>query len=579
MYGTVYGIATPVIHVAHPVPAKAILSGETLTTTSAIGGTFSSSSNKNDKTTRRRSSISFVHLTGASKAPAYNHFKNFCGEGVFTADGEDWKAKRAAVIHCLIKGTNASGSEMATSLEREANHAANVFCQQVQSFQTTKTSRKKQGCGGDGGSSADGNDDEGIDVPNIVPLLQRATVGLIYRYITHHNPDWTLPEEAIGSNCDYEGAEAESISLASSEEGDPVSSRDDDEHNISSKFSLQPSTEPSSYGRLLDSYLKSIVRIRMIILAQSRSIWFVLPRWCYRIFSSLHQDEEKTLDPIREFAKVACENAKPQSPLHRLSTLEGPYNPGESGILKRSDDRYVVNKNLLDEAITLLFAGQDTSAATLSWTLHLLSLYPKVQDTLAQEIQSVLNEEIGAAKPNDTMKPLYVNKKMISKLPYLDAVIKESMRLYPVAPFIVRRLTDTVLLPREDNVDSSMTLPSDSVACIWIYGLHRNPDIWAHPDDFIPERWLDANLKDPGQSNGAYMPFALGPRNCLGQPLAHIVLRTILTKLIHQYEFIDPKLFIVGDDVKTLRKEMQAGFTVLPTGGVELVIKNRATRR
>ena len=162
---------------------------------------------------------------------------------------------------------------------------------------------------------------------------------------------------------------------------------------------------------------------------------------------------------------------------------------------------------------------------------------------------------------------------MISKLPYLDAVVKESMRLYPVAPFIVRRLQEDVSIATENN-DGTLTLPANSMALIWIYGLHRNPKFWNNPDEFIPERWIDADLKDPGQHNGAYIPFASGPRNCLGQPIAHIVIRTILARLMYQFEFSDVRSRIPGN-TEDLRIEMEAGFTVLPAGGVHLEIRNR----
>ncbi|KAG7359931.1 cytochrome P450 [Nitzschia inconspicua] len=524
MYGTVYGISTPVVHVAHPIPAKAILNG--------VMQVASESSSR-----RRRNSLPVTHLTGASKAPAYNHFKNFCGDGVFTADGDDWKAKRAAVMHNLLKGT-----ELSQRLEQEANHAANVFIDQIHALQ-----KSTQDCHEDNSS---------VLVSNIVPLLQRATVGLIYRYITHDDPDWEPPRAVRFSDAyrssDGEEADTESLSVASS-------SVDEESDRIENES-------------LLVSYLKSIVRIRMIILAQSRSIWFVLPRWCYRYFSSLYRDEEITLGPIREFARRACDKAKPQSPLHRLSHCEGPYREKSAtpSSLSRKD---VINKNLLDEAITLLFAGQDTSAATLSWTLHLLSLHPEIQEKLALEVQGVLIEHTRDQSFNDNHPPLFT-KKMISKMPYLDAVIKESMRLYPVAPFVVRRLMETIEIPQYKE-NARVSIPSGSVACIWIYGLHRNPKFWHRPDDFVPERWLNAELKDLGQTSGAYMPFASGPRNCLGQPLAHVILRTLLSKLLYMYEFIEPKLMLSGDNAHELRKDMQAGFTVLPTGGVELLVKQR----
>jgi hypothetical protein len=492
MYGTVYGVSTAVVHVAHPVPAKAIFG-------------YSVKASTSGKPTKKK----IINSTGASKAPAYDHFKNFCGEGVFTADGEDWKAKRASVMHCLIKGTNNSSSEIAQRLETEANRAADTFSAQVMALQK---SQKKD-------PSA-----------NVVPLLQRATVGLIYRYITHDDPQWGFPNSS------------------------PTTTETETNQNAT------PKSTPRT--GLVDSYLNSIIRIRMIILAQSRSIWFLLPRWCYRFFSSLYRDEESTLGPIRLFAKNACNRAKPGSPLANLNARESHNGNIQS---------HGISKDLLDETITLLFAGQDTSAATLSWTLHLLSIYPAVQTKLANEIKAVLQED-GTTSENPR-----VGKKSIVKMPYLDAVIKESMRLYPVAPFVVRKLVNNIPICDEkamEKKDPVAVLPAGSLACIWIYSLHRNPLFWNRPNEFLPERWMNPDTKDIGQTNGAYMPFASGPRNCVGQPLAHIILRTILSRIISKYEFRDERL-AKGEDPSSLRKDMQAGFTVLPNGGVFLTIQER----
>ena len=544
MFGTVYGITTPVIHMAHPVPAKAILTGR------MIG---------NAKGASRRPSVSIAHSTATSKAPAYNHFKNFTGDGVFTADGEDWKAKRAAIMHCLIKGTTSSMSEVSNRLETEANRAASTFCYQVQALQPN-------GFGIE-------DDRSGVAITNIVPLLQRSTIGLIYRYITHSDPKWLQPANFVDitnddsqredlDSDDSQATASESISLASSDES--INSACGDDEDTSPTSSSPPS--------MLNTYLSSILRIRMITMANSRSIWFLLPRWCYRMFSSLYHDEEKTLDPIREFAKMACEDALPESPLYKLSESGEPYSnqkiPNLADKSPISDAKHF-SKNLLYEATTLLFAGQDTSAATLSWTLHLLSLYPKVQERLANEVRDALNVDETFIRSRDHR----ITRKMISKLPYLEAIIKESMRMYPVAPFIVRRLQEDISIPTEDN-DGTISFPTGSIALIWIYSLHRNPKFWSSPDDFIPERWIDNDLKDLGQSNGAYMPFASGPRNCLGQPIAHIVIRTILARLVYQFEFTDLRL-CAPYRAEDLRTEMEAGFTVLPSGGVNLQIRDR----
>ena len=262
------------------------------------------------------------------------------------------------------------------------------------------------------------------------------------------------------------------------------------------------------------------------------------------------------MQPIRKFSSLACREALPGSPLAKLQELPTYASPSGSPF----------SKNLLDEAITLLFAGQDTSAATLSWTLHLLSLYPAVQTKLAEEIRLVAGTLDGDGAT--------IRKKQVSDMPFLDAVIKESMRLYPVAPFVVRKLPTEVAV---DDGSTRLELPAHSFVCIWIYGLHRHPEFWNDPDEFTPERWLtsDDGSKDKGISNGAYMPFAIGPRNCVGQPLAYVILRVLLSHLVCKYEFRDEQLDHSGDPRKH-HKDMQAGFTVLPQGGVNLTIRKRS---
>ncbi len=83
------------------------------------------------------------------------------------------------------------------------------------------------------------------------------------------------------------------------------------------------------------------------------------------------------------------------------------------------------------------------------------------------------------------IRAIPLTRKHISQMPYLDAVIKESMRLYPVAPFVVRKITAPLLL------DENVVLPAGALAGIWIYSLQRHDDFWKDPHDFQPERWLD----------------------------------------------------------------------------------------
>jgi Cytochrome P450 len=512
MYGTVYGVSTAVIHVAHPTPAMALL-----------GATTMSSSPRALSSSSRRKSSASDNAVGAGKAPAYNHFTNFSGQGVFTADGDDWRTKRAAVLHALLRSSSGA-TNFYEHVEQETHRAAlSLFRELDSQIALAETSG-------------------GFFSTNIVSVLQRTTVGLIYKYITH-------------------------TELASTEQCHAVTTS-------------QPSKQ-----NLVSLYLESITRIRMIILAQSRSVWFLLPRWCYRTFASLYREEERTMEPIRAMARSACQNAHPSSPLGSLAR-HPIYADARNGT-KHS-------QNLLDEAITLLFAGQDTSAATLSWTLHLLTLYPHVQARLALEICDVANESTGARREDE----IEFTKKMLAQMPFLDAVIKESMRLYPVAPFVVRKLGTGVVIPfapsecsnkQTDATSSILSLPDNALACIWIYSLHRNPLFWNDADEFRPERWLEGkgneSTADLGtRTPGAYIPFAVGPRNCIGQALANIVLRTLLAQIVYRYEFRDERVARLSQDEKSdskliasFRKDMQAGFTVLPRGGLDLSVLRRKT--
>lgn len=566
MYATVYGL-TKVIHVGHPLPAREILNGSSIGHKS--GGrvdtegeqwrswdvlfqlrTFFTSSKSRNKGQKRRSSSILSESTGSTKSPAYNHFQNFSGNGVFTANGTDWKSKRASLIHCLL------GSNIMNNLENEVNNSAHGLLDELDRL------------------------DDGGEVVNVVPMLQRCTIGLIYRIITHHN--------LFGEEDDNDNGEEESDTVTTSSprssatslssmcvttsEMESKASQPSDNIHVNDAHPTKQQSNPIK--ALLPTYLQSVTQIRMIILAQSRSIWYLLPRFAYRLFSPMYREEERVMGPIREFARLTCLNAKRGSPLELLSQRDSHNSNNASSV----DG---ITKDMLDEAITLLFAGQDTSAATLSWTLHLLSLDPERQTRLLEEVRSTIVKDDDAEKD-------FVSKAMIAQMPYLDAVIKESMRLYPVAPFVVRKLTADINIPREkdaatNNAATADTiLPASTFACIWIYALHRNPKLWHSPEEFIPERWIDHELreKDAGQEEpGAYIPFAMGPRNCLGRPLAQVILRVLLARILNRYSVVDPRYKALKQrqhstdhdiDTKCLRKDMQAGFTVLPSNGLML---------
>ncbi|CAH0729098.1 unnamed protein product, partial [Brenthis ino] len=177
---------------------------------------------------------------------------------------------------------------------------------------------------------------------------------------------------------------------------------------------------------------------------------------------------------------------------------------------------------LLEESLTLLIASTDTSTTAACFTLILLSQHRDLQEKVYKEIHSVVGDS-GRITLSD-----------INKLEYLDAVVKESMRLYPPVPIIVR------YIDRDFKLPSGLQLCKGSETIVNIWGIHRNPQYWGEDaEEFKPERFLNATP----QQLSAYMPFSYGTRNCAGYRYAMIFIKTILANVIHKYHIEPPSSY------------------------------------
>ena len=173
----------------------------------------------------------------------------------------------------------------------------------------------------------------------------------------------------------------------------------------------------------------------------------------------------------------------------------------------------LTEKQIHDHILTFLAAGHETTAITLVWTFYLLAQYPEVRSRLQNEIRSVL----AGRKP--TLDDF-------AKLPYLDWVLNESMRLYPPAWLQMR------IVAKETELDG-VRLPVGTLLILSQWVIHRLPAIWQDAEVFKPERWDPAN--DQHIPPGAYFPFGGGPRTCIGMPLAQLEARMILTSILSSY--------------------------------------------
>ncbi|XP_047528995.1 cytochrome P450 4C1-like [Vanessa atalanta] len=149
---------------------------------------------------------------------------------------------------------------------------------------------------------------------------------------------------------------------------------------------------------------------------------------------------------------------------------------------------------LREESLVLLLASIDTTVSVNGFASVLLSQHLDVQDKVYEEIKNVFDDFHQTITIDD-----------LNKLKYLEAVLKETMRLYPTTPLIMRKCLKDVKLP------SGLVLSEGCQVLVNIWGLHRNPKYWGpDADKFRPERFLDIT---PEQQS-AFIPFSSGPRNC-----------------------------------------------------------------
>lgn len=210
---------------------------------------------------------------------------------------------------------------------------------------------------------------------------------------------------------------------------------------------------------------------------------------------------------------------------------------------EESQDR-LSDRQLLDEALTLLTAGHETVGAALSWTWYLLARYP--------EVQRALHDEVDATLPGraPTMADL-------PRLSLCRAAFEEAMRLFPPAWGMPREAVG------EDEI-GGYRIPAKSVFVLAQFLIHRHPEFWEEPDAFKPERFLGE--APAGRPRFAYFPFGGGPRICIGAQFATIEAMLILASIAQRYGMdLVPDHPVVPDPTFTLRSRY----------GVKVILRRR----
>ncbi|PWT74714.1 MAG: hypothetical protein C5B59_10515, partial [Bacteroidetes bacterium] len=186
-------------------------------------------------------------------------------------------------------------------------------------------------------------------------------------------------------------------------------------------------------------------------------------------------------------------------------------------------------KQLRDELTTLFMAGYETTSNTLSWLFYRLARNPEI----ASRIRSDLNRS--GQNSNTPDQQLGSNHPRVSY--NITNLIKETMRLYPAVWLIVRKNISATVL-------GEYFLPKGSVILLNVYGLHHNETYWEKPYEFRPDRFKTQNISNQNQCN--YLPFGMGPRLCIGQPFAMMIMQVVVSRLINSFDFIPSGDFEIG---------------------------------
>jgi len=174
-------------------------------------------------------------------------------------------------------------------------------------------------------------------------------------------------------------------------------------------------------------------------------------------------------------------------------------------------------RHVRDEVMTLLLAGHETTALALSWAFLMLDRNPSARDRLEAELASVLVDRDGPPSPAD-----------VPALPYAHAVVNETLRLFPPAYVTGREAV-------RDTTVGGVRIPKRHIILISMYTTHRDPRFFTEPDEFRPERWLDGLEK--GLPRGAFIPFGLGSRKCVGASFAMMEATLLLATIARRWRF------------------------------------------
>ncbi|XP_026491363.2 cytochrome P450 4C1-like [Vanessa tameamea] len=275
-----------------------------------------------------------------------------------------------------------------------------------------------------------------------------------------------------------------------------------------------------SIESVASKYSRAIEEVGKAIIERMCRIWLHVD-YIYK-WSNIFKAQEAALKDLHTFTTSIINERRTYLQENGIETFEDEESNGKKGRLAMLDLLLEKEKvgdidvdGIREEVDTFMFEGHDTTAQALTFLIMTIANEPRVQEKIYEELRNIFKGNQNTPTTDE-----------LNEMKYLECCIKESLRLYPSVPIILRYLTEEITI-------GGYIIPRNTHIHISIYDLHRRADLYPEPERFIPERFLpEACAK---RHPYAYIPFSAGPRNCIGQKFVMLEMKTLVSSLLRKY--------------------------------------------
>lgn len=262
-------------------------------------------------------------------------------------------------------------------------------------------------------------------------------------------------------------------------------------------------------------YVEAIYKVNEIIQERQKAPWL----WPGFIFNWTKHGKQyaESLKLLHKFTRAVLEEKRNEFKSRKTKSM-GKRMAFLDMLLSLCEEGKITPEGIEEEVDTFMFAGHDTTATAMSWTLHLIGHHPDVQQKLQREVDQVFED--------GKHLQMTLTSDDLAKLHYMDLVIKESLRMFPPVPIVGRSITESCIIGGKE-------VPAGTECLICPYIINNNENYWKDPFTFNPDRFRVENSTE--RHPCAFTSFSLGPRNCIGQRFALMEKKVVLAHFLRKF--------------------------------------------